>query len=159
MTLKNKKYFLRDIKTIFLQLPETAWNCQKLSMEIHWKWKPPALFRWQKTKKRCSRNFSIGVYFCLVCPPFAFPKKKWVHKIKFFPDLMLITGLAANLLPRCANHFFECILAMQYSQWVPDKLSCINPFVSNTPFLYPLKTSENRNVALGTNDLITWYLG
>ena len=33
----------------------------------------------------------------------------------------------------------------------------VNPFVPNVPFLYPLKTSENRKVetgALGTNGLI-----
>ena len=29
----------------------------------------------------------------------------------------------------------------------------INQFVSNAPFLYPLKTSENRKGALGTNGL------
>ena len=37
----------------------------------------------------------------------------------------------------------------------------INPFVPNAPFLYPLKTSENRNVfrrrgALGTNGLTSF---
>ena len=30
-------------------------------------------------------------------------------------------------------------------------LSRINPFAPNVPFLYPLKTSENRKSALGTD--------
>ena len=29
----------------------------------------------------------------------------------------------------------------------------INPFIPNAPFLYPLKPSENRKGALGTNEL------
>ena len=32
----------------------------------------------------------------------------------------------------------------------------LNPFVSNTPFLYPLKTSENRKVFLGGRDRMHW---
>ena len=29
---------------------------------------------------------------------------------------------------------------------IADRRQCINPFVPNAPFLYPLKTSENRKV-------------
>ena len=41
---------------------------------------------------------------------------------------------------------------------------CINPFVPNAPFLYPLKALENRKVALGmgalgTNGIIEEFSG
>ena len=47
------------------------------------------------------------------------------------------------------------------AQYVPPEeggkkiiLICFNQFVSNAPFLYPLKTTENPKGALGTNGLI-----
>ena len=44
----------------------------------------------------------------------------------------------------CPQKFILSLLST--NQWQMLLKSLINPFVTNAPFLYPLKTSENRNV-------------
>ena len=72
MTLKNENYFLRDIKTIFLQLPETAKSFQwrYIENESH---QPYLGDKKQKTmfKKFLHRGVLLS---CM--PTFCIPEKK-----------------------------------------------------------------------------------
>ena len=62
-----------------------------------------------------------------------------------------------SLITPSSGHIHKLTLSGQKQNLQKQVQNCFNPFVSNAPFLYPLKTSENRFLMFsGSKERVHW---
>ena len=66
--------------------------------------------------------------------------------VEYYPKILIFHGTVLALIENLINYKRVSYLQSMKIMIVILEIETINPFVPNAPFLYPLKTSENRKI-------------
>ena len=96
----------------------------------------PIIFRWRMWTISKQRKFSVKVLLS-ICLIFANFSMALLRKVAYKKDVHLFF---------CFRKWLERNKGLKINLTDGNLIRVFNPFVPNAPFLYPLKTSENRDV-------------